>query len=170
MSRDGTRLQSFRTPRCRRRLLGFPLDASDGRRHSRMRFAVLPCHDARTVAGVSVPRRAGGPARCLVPTAAMAIALVLAACAAPAPPPAPAPPSTAAAAPTPPAAPSVADLVDARASSGESAMQTRGFTVARQRGLTAFWWNATAGSCVRTVTANGRYSVVETVAAANCGR
>lgn len=43
-------------------------------------------------------------------------------------------------------------------------------TVARQPGLTAFWWNDAGRSCVRTVNANGRYKVVEAVAAANCGR
>ena len=93
----------------------------------------------------------------------MALGLGLAACAQPQPP---------AATPTPPPAttPGVADLVDARASSGETAMQSRGYTVARQAGLTAFWWNDGVRSCVRTVTANGRYSVVEPVAAANCGR
>jgi hypothetical protein len=72
-------------------------------------------------------------------------------------------------APAPPAAPNVADLVDARASSGESEMGRRGFTVARQRGLTAYWWNASARACVQTVTANGRYRTVVPVAASNCG-
>ncbi|MBW6397283.1 hypothetical protein KPL78_05445 [Roseomonas sp. HJA6] len=70
---------------------------------------------------------------------------------------------------TPPAAPNVADLQGARASSGESEMQQRGFAVARQRGLTAYWWHAASGTCVRTVTSNGRYSTVNGVAAPNCG-
>jgi hypothetical protein len=48
-------------------------------------------------------------------------------------------------------------------------MQRRGFTSARVRGLTTFWWNAAARSCVETTTANGRYRVVRPVAAASCG-
>jgi hypothetical protein len=103
-----------------------------------------------------------------------ALALGLAACGH-APPPAPAPAAATPAAPVaaaqaaPPTAPSVADLVDARASSGESEMGRRGYAVARQRGLTAYWWNAAARSCVQTVTANGRYRTVQPVAASNCG-
>jgi hypothetical protein len=109
-----------------------------------------------------------------VPTslAGVVLALALTACGGSAPPPAahtPAPTPVAAAAPPPPAAPNVADLVDARASSGESEMQRRGFAVARQRGLTAYWWNASARACVQTVTANGRYRTVSPVAASNCG-
>lgn len=66
----------------------------------------------------------------------LALLLGLAACGQPATPHgASAPPAAQAApAPQPAAAPSVADLRGARASSGESEMQTRGFTVARQRG------------------------------------
>jgi hypothetical protein len=70
----------------------------------------------------------------------------------------------------PAAAPQTADLRGARASSGESEMQTRGFTVARQRGLTAYWLHAPSGTCVRTVTSQGRYRTVDQVAASNCGR
>jgi hypothetical protein len=104
--------------------------------------------------------------------AGVALALALTACGGAPPPPAAhttAPPPATAAPPPPPAAPSVADLVDARASSGESEMERRGFTVARQRGLTAYWWNASARACVQTVTANGRYRTVMPVAASNCG-
>jgi hypothetical protein len=80
-----------------------------------------------------------------------------------------APAAPVAATPPPPAAPQFADLKGARASSGEGEMERRGFTVARQRGLTAFWLNAPSGTCVRTVTANGRYQTVEQVDKANCG-
>lgn len=65
-------------------------------------------------------------------------------------------------------APSVADLKGARGSSGESELQRRGYTVARQQGLTSFWSHP-AGNCVRVVTANGRYATVATVPASNCG-
>ncbi len=102
--------------------------------------------------------------------AAGALMLALAGCAAPpSPPAAPVAAAPAPAVPAPPSAPNVADLVDARASSGEGEMQRRGFTSARVRGLTTFWWNAAARSCVETTTANGRYRVVRPVAAASCG-
>jgi hypothetical protein len=68
------------------------------------------------------------------------------------------------------AAQSVADLVGARASSGESEMTRRGYTAARTRGLTTYWYSEAGSACVRTTTANGRYSVVQPVAASNCGR
>jgi hypothetical protein len=102
--------------------------------------------------------------------AALATGLALAACGGPAPPPAAtpaavAPPATV----TPAEAPNVADLVGARASSGEGEMERRGFTAARTRGLTTSWWHAPSRSCVQTTTADGRYRTVRTVAASNCG-
>lgn len=101
--------------------------------------------------------------------AAIALASGLSACSAP--PPATAPQAApVAAAPAQPAAPSVADLQGARASSGESEMMSRGYTVARQRGLTAYWVHGASNTCVRTVTSQGRYQTVGTVPASNCGR
>jgi hypothetical protein len=82
---------------------------------------------------------------------------------------APAAPPVQAAASAPAAAPTVADLVGARASSGEGEMERRGFAAARVRGLTATWWHAPSRSCVETVTANGRYRTVRAVPAARCG-
>ena len=81
------------------------------------------------------------------------------------------PPSTASAPPPAarPAPPSVSDLQGARGRTGEAEMQQRGYSVARQRGLTAFWWHP-GGACVRTVTGNGRYRTVQNVAAADCGQ
>lgn len=105
--------------------------------------------------------------RLLQTLAALALAISLAACGGT--PQATAPSAPVVTAPTPPAAPNVADLVGARASSGESEMGTRGYSVARQRGLTAYWWNAAASSCVQTVTSNGRYRTVQQVAASSCG-
>jgi hypothetical protein len=100
------------------------------------------------------------------------LAFGLVGCAQPAPPaatPAATPAASAPAAPARPAAPSVADLVGARGSSGESELQSRGYTPARTRGLTAYWWHP-AGACVRVVTNQGRYQTVENVAASDCGR
>jgi hypothetical protein len=112
------------------------------------------------------------PLRTLLNLAVAAAGLGLVACGEPAShSPAPAATPAAAAAPTPPppaAAPSVADLVGARASSGESEFQARGYTPARTRGLTAYWWHA-SGTCVRAVTANGRYATVAAARPADCG-
>ncbi|MCU0986589.1 MAG: hypothetical protein MUC89_16910 [Acetobacteraceae bacterium] len=100
----------------------------------------------------------------------LALSLLLSACQPPAQQ-QPAPGQTTATAPAaqPASPPGVGDLVGARAAGGESTMEARGYSVARTQGLTAYWWH-TAGSCVRVVTANGRYSVVERTAASNCGR
>ncbi len=102
-------------------------------------------------------------------SAALAVGLSLAACGSTPPPvPTAAAPATPVVA-TPAAAPNVADLVGARASSGEGEMARRGFTAARTRGLTTNWWNASSRSCVQTVTSGGRYRTVRPVAATNCG-
>lgn len=63
----------------------------------------------------------------------------------------------------------LADLVGARAAGGETQMGMRGYTVARQQGLTAFWWNPTTQICAKTVTNNGRYETVATATRAECG-
>ncbi len=79
-----------------------------------------------------------------------------------------APPSSSA---PPPAktAPSVADLVDARGSSGEMELSNRGYSPARTQGLTTYWWHS-AGACVRVVTAQGRYKTVQSTASTDCGK
>ncbi len=64
----------------------------------------------------------------------------------------------------------LSDLVGARGSSGEMALQSRGYELARTQGLTAFWWNSASGNCARVVTGEGRYQSVDTVAAAECGK
>jgi hypothetical protein len=56
-------------------------------------------------------------------------------------------------------APAWQDLNGARASSGESALESRGFELSTRRGLTAFWNHATSQTCLRVVTSNGRYTV-----------
>jgi hypothetical protein len=100
-------------------------------------------------------------------SAALAVGLSLAACGSTPPPPPPTPAAPVAAAPT--AAPNVADLVGARASSGEGEFERRGFTAARTRGLTSNWWHAASRTCVQAVTSNGRYRTVRPVPATNCG-
>ncbi|MCT8973793.1 lipoprotein [Microbaculum marinisediminis] len=64
----------------------------------------------------------------------------------------------------------LSDLVGARGSSGEMALQSRGYELARTQGLTAFWWNSASGTCARVVTGDGRYQTVDTVAPADCGQ
>ena len=78
-------------------------------------------------------------------------------------------PPTSSAPPPPKSAPSVADLVDARGSSGEMELQKRGYSSARTRGLTTYWWHP-AGACVRVVTSQGQYKTVQETAAADCGK
>lgn len=78
-------------------------------------------------------------------------------------------PPTSSAPPPAKSAPSVADLVDARGSSGESELMKRGYASARTQGLTAYWWHP-AGACVRVVTSQGRYKTVQETAAADCGK
>lgn len=102
--------------------------------------------------------------------ASLAIALGLGACAQPQPQPQPpaasapaaAQPASAPAQPRPTAAaPEWQDLNGARASSGESALQSRGFELSTRRGLTAFWNHAPSQTCLRVVTSNGRYTVTQ---------
>lgn len=90
------------------------------------------------------------------------LGLALAACSSPPPP----PPVTSA---PPPSAPSVSDLVGARGSSGEMELQKRGYSPAVTKGLTTFWWHP-AGTCVRVVTAQGRYKTVEPASGVQCGK
>lgn len=98
--------------------------------------------------------------------AAVAVMLALAACGKPTPPPAPvAPPAP----PPPPAAPEFTDLVGARGASGEMALTDRGFTAAKKKGLTAFWYHAPSNTCVRVVTSKGRYKTVVQTDPKNCG-
>ena len=65
--------------------------------------------------------------------------------------------------------PNVSDLVGARGSSGEMQLQSRGYVIANQRGLTTYWWNAAARSCVEVVTGDGRYQSVTPVSSGQCG-
>jgi hypothetical protein len=59
--------------------------------------------------------------------------------------------------------------MDATVVSGDTALRSRGFTVAVTHHLTTYWWHP-AGSCVRVVTADDHYKVVEPVIASECGR
>lgn len=61
------------------------------------------------------------------------------------------------------------DLQGARAAGAETAMQSRGYSVARTRGLDQYWWNAGSSTCVHTRTENGRYAKVEQVSDGDCG-
>ncbi|MCX7305185.1 MAG: hypothetical protein NTV73_12755 [Hyphomicrobiales bacterium] len=70
---------------------------------------------------------------------------------------------------TPAYSPPVSDLVGAKAAGGETEMMSRGFVSARTKGLTSYWWHAPSVTCVATVTGDGRYQSVTTVAASDCG-
>ncbi|MBN7756698.1 hypothetical protein JYP46_07725 [Nitratireductor aquimarinus] len=64
----------------------------------------------------------------------------------------------------------VTDLVGARGAGGEMQLMARGYTLSRTQGLTAYWWNAASGNCVRVVTSDGRYQSVDPVGPAECGQ
>lgn len=63
----------------------------------------------------------------------------------------------------------VGDLVGARGSSGESALQSRGYRIAKQNGLTNYWWNSAKDQCIRVVTYNGRYDAIDSASDGDCG-
>ncbi len=56
----------------------------------------------------------------------------------------------------------------ARAGQAEMGIQNLGYELIRTDGLTAFWFNRSTGACARITTANGRYSDVTMLPAANC--
>ncbi|NKE44383.1 hypothetical protein HB662_06310 [Roseomonas frigidaquae] len=63
----------------------------------------------------------------------------------------------------------LADLVGARGSSGETQLSARGYASARTQGLTHYWWHGASQSCVRVVTADGRYASILAAPNAACG-
>lgn len=68
--------------------------------------------------------------------------------------------------------PDVIDLVGARGAGGETQLLSRGYelrdsnTVGDQR--FNFWWKAKSSQCISVATADGRYTSIEAVPAANC--
>ena len=63
----------------------------------------------------------------------------------------------------------VDDLVGARGSSGENALQSRGYRIAKQNGLTNYWWNSAKDQCIRVITYNGRYDAIDSASDGDCG-
>lgn len=61
------------------------------------------------------------------------------------------------------------DLVGSRAAGAEDAMTARGYRIAKQNGLTNYWWNSARNQCVRVVAYNGRYDAVDTASDSDCG-
>ncbi|MBK7934826.1 MAG: hypothetical protein KA956_01885 [Pyrinomonadaceae bacterium] len=68
----------------------------------------------------------------------------------------------------------VADLIGARASSGESALRNRGYRfVKREKGgdrSYANWWRSNTQTCLSVVTYDGRYESIVSVGAADCNQ
>lgn len=66
----------------------------------------------------------------------------------------------------------VADLVGARGSGGETALQSRGYTFVRvQDGddrKWSYWWNASRRECIAVVTMDGRYASITASPAPDC--
>lgn len=73
------------------------------------------------------------------------------------------------------AAPSgVGDLVGARASSGEMALEDRGYTAisSHSEGSSAYsyWWNNRSDECIAVQTRNGLYHAIDRTSHRDCGR
>lgn len=68
----------------------------------------------------------------------------------------------------------IADLVGARASSGETQLEARGYQFIKGNTVRGekwtFWWSAEQRQCVQVATLDGRYSAIQAVPAANCGQ
>lgn len=66
------------------------------------------------------------------------------------------------------------DLVGARGASGESALETRGYThvdTAKSRDAAfGYWWSNAKRACVRVTTRDGRYEALTDVDASDCGQ
>lgn len=56
----------------------------------------------------------------------------------------------------------------ARAGQAEMAIEDLGYTAYRTEGLTTYWLNASANTCARIVTADGRYESVTMIPATDC--
>lgn len=67
-----------------------------------------------------------------------------------------------------------ADLVGARASSGEMALEERGYTAITGHsdgsGVTTYWWNSRSDECVAVQTYNGVYRSIYQTSHRDCGR
>lgn len=66
------------------------------------------------------------------------------------------------------------DLVGARGSSGENALETRGYvhhhTAEADAGKYSYWWNPSNKQCVRILTSDGRYQEIRSVGSNDCGQ
>ena len=69
---------------------------------------------------------------------------------------------------------SVRDLVGARGSSGETALETRGFSYigggTRDDRKIAYWWNANTRECIRVATFDGRYETITAAPKSDCNQ
>lgn len=74
----------------------------------------------------------------------------------------------------PPGQPAVGSSTDltpfqgARAGQAEMGIQSLGYTLAWQRGLTSYYYNAQTGACAEVVTSEGRYASVRMLNSAVC--
>jgi len=64
----------------------------------------------------------------------------------------------------------LSDLVGARGSSGEQAMESRGYAYVTMTHGTQYWWNAASKTCVGIRVADGRYKSVSSAGAERCGQ
>ena len=66
------------------------------------------------------------------------------------------------------------DLVGTRGSSGETALESRGYvhhhTTEADTGKYSYWWNPSRKQCVRVFTSDGRYQEIKGVGSSDCGQ
>jgi uncharacterized protein with FMN-binding domain len=80
-----------------------------------------------------------------------------------------------AAAPVAAKTPSLADLVGARGSSGEAALEQRGYVYitgyeGSNNSKHSYWWNSSAKHCAHVVTADGRYTSITDGTRSDCNQ
>ena len=100
--------------------------------------------------------------------AVVGLATTLAACAMTPPPPPPA--ATPAAVPANITTVPITELKGVPSTAGETEMARRGYTSVTSQGRTTYWGNATAGSCVKVVTSDGKFDEVDVVPPSFCRR
>lgn len=62
------------------------------------------------------------------------------------------------------------DLIGARGSSLDGALERRGYKFAKKEGAASMYWNASRSSCISALVSNGRVDSIQRASASNCGR
>lgn len=62
------------------------------------------------------------------------------------------------------------DLIGARGSSLDGALERRGYKFAKNEGAASMYWNPSRSSCISALVNNGRVDSIQRASASNCGR